>query len=682
MSQIQYADELIREYFIFRGFSNTLKTFDAELKLDKDKSFRVDKIVDQLMQFILAYDLTSLRELWSHLDSKVFSKLEHEFSSAVRKLESALLKLYLINAVSNGKMDKVNEFFTKMTAELQGQPEWKEWFMLPFFKNAEESPTFAVHFTRSWQDTLLVSLHNFLSIVFQMMPLPVLVSYEEEALRIKQLQDENEYLKQRLAALLQTKERVGLPSAPEVPCAPDIMDDFYSIAQESSGPLSTYSGSCNESHSKSLKQLIRTIGGGNSTSPIMGRKPCSSSIPGSDPASKRSSSKQRLSSTPGSWMKPVGGGSNSSDSSNTTSKRSASLDARSRIRGSGSVRDNSLDNLDRRPVKQSNRHDNYLLLSQEEMNEHHAAVTQCRFSACGSIVASSDNDGVIKIWSPAPAPKMLSVSTMKSSVTSLAWVTRNERYFLSGTKNGIIRLHDSKESKVIWDTTNDKTFMKDGRIISLCCSPSDSTFVCACVSNQNQGKLVLFDIKTRKPERTLSLGLGGANLVANCCTYNHNGQLLIVGCSDGTVRTIDVRNSECINSWSVHLGAVHCLQLTPDHNYCYSLGADNKLCRHSLTQSATPLWEAALSETPVTTSSMPLTQSFCLDQSGNHILVCSSHSTANIHQITSSGLSGVVQLGGHSSPTVVCDWSNGSQCGTCVTATVDGKIKVSTLLMP
>jgi hypothetical protein len=43
MSHIQYVDELIREYLLYRGFSGTLKAFDSELKVDKDKSFRVRK---------------------------------------------------------------------------------------------------------------------------------------------------------------------------------------------------------------------------------------------------------------------------------------------------------------------------------------------------------------------------------------------------------------------------------------------------------------------------------------------------------------------------------------------------------------------------------------------------------------------------------------------------------------
>lgn len=78
-------------------------------------------------------------------------------------------------------------------------------------------------------------------------------------------------------------------------------------------------------------------------------------------------------------------------------------------------------------------------------------------------------------------------------------------------------------------------------------------------------------------QRTLSLGPGPQTLYATCCAYNHNGQLLVVGCSDGTVRTVDLRHSEVIDCWSGHQGAVTALQLTPDQNYCYSLGQDNKV---------------------------------------------------------------------------------------------------------
>lgn len=81
MAHIQYVDGLVREFLIFRGFSNSLKTFESELKVDKDKGFRADKIVDSIQTAINTQDLQSIRDIWSHLDTHLFTKLEQTFTS-------------------------------------------------------------------------------------------------------------------------------------------------------------------------------------------------------------------------------------------------------------------------------------------------------------------------------------------------------------------------------------------------------------------------------------------------------------------------------------------------------------------------------------------------------------------------------------------------------------------------
>lgn len=135
MAHIQYVDGLIREYMLFRGFSNSLKSYDSELKTDKDKGFRVDKIIEQITHSINIQDLQGLRDTWNHLEGHMFSKLEHSFGSAVKKLECGILKLYLVTAFTAYKMDKITEFFNKLAPELHSQSEWKEWFCKskPFF---------------------------------------------------------------------------------------------------------------------------------------------------------------------------------------------------------------------------------------------------------------------------------------------------------------------------------------------------------------------------------------------------------------------------------------------------------------------------------------------------------------------------------------------------------------------
>ncbi|XP_028138723.1 WD repeat-containing protein 91 isoform X2 [Diabrotica virgifera virgifera] len=213
MSHTQFLDEMIREYLLYRGFGSTLKAFDAELKADKMKSFRVDKIIDQLIFFINSYDLSSLRELWGHLNRHMFSKLESNFLP-----------------------------------------------MLPYVKNPEENPTFALHFTKQWQDKVLISLHNFLATIIQYMPTPTLMHYEEDVTKINKLEERNDSLKKRLALLLDKG-----PQASVTPCQvehpPHLLDDFYVIAQENN---------LGESQARSLRNIIKNMS--SSASPILGRK--------------------------------------------------------------------------------------------------------------------------------------------------------------------------------------------------------------------------------------------------------------------------------------------------------------------------------------------------------------------------------------------------------------------------
>ncbi|CAG9862188.1 unnamed protein product [Phyllotreta striolata] len=258
MAQAQFLDELIREYLLYRGFGATLKAFDTDLKADKLKSFRIDKIIEQLCHSIYTYDLNSLRELWGHLSRHMFSKLESNFLPSVRKLENAVLKMYLINTVVTNKPEKMNEFFIKMTNELQNQSEWKDWFILPYIKNPEENPTFSLHFTKQWQDTLLLSLHNFLATIIQYMPTPTLMCYEEEAGKINKLEERNESLKERLAILIDRGPQANVTPV-QVEPPQHLLDDFYVIAQEN------YLG---DSQARSFRNIIRNM----SSSPILGKK--------------------------------------------------------------------------------------------------------------------------------------------------------------------------------------------------------------------------------------------------------------------------------------------------------------------------------------------------------------------------------------------------------------------------
>lgn len=186
------------------------------------------------------------------------------------KCFSGLFKVYLVQAQRNGQTEKINEFFVKMSHEVQSQPDWRDWFYFQYCKDPSDHANFSVYYTKQYQDTLFLSLHNFLATIFQSMPLPTVMKTENESAQIRKLQEENAKLRQRLQAAQQQptssqqhlsrqqmfleKKNRSITSPSEISpfdIAPPahLVDDFFIIAQESLN--------MSENQSRGFKSLIR-----------------------------------------------------------------------------------------------------------------------------------------------------------------------------------------------------------------------------------------------------------------------------------------------------------------------------------------------------------------------------------------------------------------------------------------
>jgi len=84
--------------------------------------------MEQIHLYISSFDIVALRDYWSMLEQFVFIYTDKVQSAAVRKLWNSILRAYLVNAVQSGRTDKISEFFDKLAATLNTQPEWKDWF--------------------------------------------------------------------------------------------------------------------------------------------------------------------------------------------------------------------------------------------------------------------------------------------------------------------------------------------------------------------------------------------------------------------------------------------------------------------------------------------------------------------------------------------------------------------------
>ncbi|XP_077991954.1 WD repeat-containing protein 91-like [Glandiceps talaboti] len=780
-------DELVKDYLLYRGFTGTLKNFEADVKSDRDKYFRADKIVEYLYNFIMVYDLDGLKKYWRYLDKRIFTRLEYTQSATIKKFEVSLLRLYVIHALQNGRSDKVNEFFDKMVVEFQGQPEWKEWFALPFIKNPEQNVMFEMYFTKMWQDTLSISLQNFFSIIFQSMPLPILLSFDEEQLKHKTLEDENKVLKQQISVL----QRIDLEkSSSETKMLfgsiKEINEDFADIPKASmqketqpktnkyidklkaplSAPLqrkkipSSAATSINTSTSSTLASNSKLSTSIPSTKKLL---PTTSAVRKDDVSSTQAktkdggmkSSKQTVSQQPASQTLPQQQQSQQSQQQQQWSvpkQKQRQFQEHDKIRkelfskGSAPARqsepnptniqtteygttDDSIDlggalekdtkrvtntqtdygiSGNTASVWRSNEFDTvqpFIVLSQEEYIEHHSSITQCRFSTSGTSVASADTDGVVKVWSYSPCTSTSATIMSKSPLLSLEWVTNVERWLLLGSSSSSVKLFDTEAKRTVYDIPTDAMYP---RIVSLACNPGGSHFISSATKANRSGsdaggseylnlsiimrsgKLWYWDLKAMKVLRQLPLDMN--TVCVNCTQFNHNGHLLVTGGSDGFIRLYDMQRYECLMSWKAHSGEIYCVQFSPDENSVYSMGGDGKFINWSVHRLGDKLFELAIHDGatgPFVVSGYggykqvqtPMGKLFAFDVEGNHVLTCSP-SGGIIYRLSdkSSGLKKTLTLLGHRTPIVSVDWSTAMNCGMCLTGSMDGRIKVTTLL--
>ncbi|XP_066446453.1 WD repeat-containing protein 91 isoform X2 [Eleutherodactylus coqui] len=739
-SAVERTDDLVKEYLTFRGFTNTLKHFEADIKVDKEKGFRVDRIVEQLLQFIQSYDLNGLLDYWGYLERRLFSRLEDVYRPTVNKLKTSLFRYYLVCTIQSSRTDKAHDFFQKQAPELQNQAEWKEWFALPFLPAPDVNPTFSTYFSRQWADTFTVSLHNFLSVLFQCMPIPTVLNFDAECQRILHIQEENEALRQKLFALqaethrfkkegddapmvhhklphyISNMDRLGdseltmissqrtsgsavqsqkttgflsslLPQSKKVATKPP--QATMSPTQSAAGlPIKKESGNSQAQKTKEILSVSKEV---KSISNVLG-------VPAPTDAGMAQQRQRRLQERKELFSKTQ---------SQSTEKKTETTEAEPEPRPE--PQHESVEAL-MKGVKGTSSgagekpEQPFIVLSQDEYGEHHSSIMHCRVDCSGRRVASLDVDGVIKVWSIDGIMQTKASAISKSALLSLEWATKRDRLLLLGSEVGTVRLYDTEAKKNLCEIAICDDMP---RILSLACNPSGTSFVCSAAapsmvvdsvipgigengSNQVPGRLLLWDTKTMKQQ--LQFSLEPMPIAVNCTSFNHNGNLLVTGAADGVIRLFDMQQHQCAMSWEAHRGEVYSVDFSYDENAVYSIGEDGKFIQWNIHKSGQKVSEYSLppdATGPFMLSGysgykqvqFPRGRLFAFDSEGNYMLTCSSNGGV-IYKLNSDGstLENCLPLGGHRAPVVTVDWSTAVECGTCLTASMDGKIRLTTLL--
>lgn len=532
MNSIQHIDELVKEYLLFRGFTNTYKAFEAENKTDKDKGFQAEKIIEELFASIAAMDLNALLEQWRYLDLRYFSRLDHRFAGSVKKFELCLLRYYLIYAIQHKRRDKVVEFFDIHGAELQGNTEWVRWFALPFSRKPETDPEFDVFFSKAWLDTFTVSLNNFLSTVFQNMPLPSLLCFNIDRLHRKALQCEIETLQ----SMIETLRKEIQTSDAEISSLRDQV------------ALKKVTGARRRRAASMVEQQVVV----NTDSDI---KETTTKL--STSATAQFSHTNRLAVTNARRLRAA------SDA--------ASL-AKSEAESESSATSTSEEDLAR--VEEP-----FIIVSQEIFLEHQSGITHAKFSSEGSLISSCDAENIVRIWtyngSSAMPPAKISNSC---NILSLEWETR-DRYIFLGTDINLIRCFSLESRTIVHEIKTDAQFP---RVRFLSYSPVEPILVCAVTSSDDKtGALISINMKTMTTDHLISLNSDPQNVI-NSLGFNHNGQLVVTGDVGGMIKVYDIRSLTRIMEWKASSHPILSCTFSFDETAIFSVDTQGQLAQDSV----------------------------------------------------------------------------------------------------
>ncbi|KAG6387744.1 hypothetical protein SASPL_152936 [Salvia splendens] len=111
MEQLQFADGLVKEFLVYRGFTSTLQAFEKDLATDiVGKGFQVDDIMNLIFGvYVPQYEAAKLIDLLIFFST--FTNSDQKWIDIAAKLQQSVLRYYVVYCLKHEKRDAVLELF-------------------------------------------------------------------------------------------------------------------------------------------------------------------------------------------------------------------------------------------------------------------------------------------------------------------------------------------------------------------------------------------------------------------------------------------------------------------------------------------------------------------------------------------------------------------------------------------
>ncbi|KAJ1796156.1 hypothetical protein LPJ59_003922 [Coemansia sp. RSA 2399] len=462
IESVEYIDDLVREYLLFRGFKQTLDALEQDLERDQDRGFKAERIAGDLLSMAKELRDTELLEYWRYLSFRFFSHLSPKYQRTTRMFEKRLIRLFLVSAVQQGQRTRVREFMDKHGHTLGQQGgDWLPWLGLEYVDEPKSRPEFEAYFSDEWFVSLKTSLTDFVNTVFPAMAVPRILLFDRE-------RREREVLKRKID--LYEKRIDG-----EIKItALDVVGGRSELVEDHIGGIDTVA------------------------SPRM------------QPAA----------------IAAAGAASTSNDN--------AGVEAHSASGG----------------LLKASEPSSLLKISQEDIFlEHNSGISLARFSATGELIASYDDESILKIWAPDPAasaaaPKLK--NELDYTVSAMAWDKKHAHLLYLYDENGYIHTLHANTNMMSRQLVAEK---RHPWVQCMQAGSMGSTLAIASSSKpENTADVVLqiWDAGASKIAASKRLPHVAAESHGLCAALNHNDTMVALGHSTGLVHLVDTRSLETV----------------------------------------------------------------------------------------------------------------------------------------
>lgn len=643
MENMQYAEELLREFLVFRGFTATLQVFERELATDIGKSFQVDKIVDLIFTvYVPEFQASKLVSLLNFFKQCISS--EEVLIATLSKLEASVLRYYVVHAIQSGRREKVIEFFETIGNDLlQIRDDWMQWFAIPYVKSPHISPQFRVYFSKEWYDALLLSFRNFLSEIFNGTRIPALLKISTEKNTVKHLKNDIKQLNLKLSelqALLEIKEaEIHQLRRKETASRQNSLSTKNPLVEATHVKTGTGlpSGCISQSKSSQLTSTEKSI------------SQSEDEVVSIFETSSTHSAFKKLESLPA--------------RDDGTTEPPATIEGHG-----GEIMEEEFPEVK--------------VEFQESFLGHTSPISRCRFSASGTNIASASTDGTVRIWtydSSTPSSKNATIYC-GAEIMSLDWECRYDRLLFIGTADGGIKAWNVDAKRVVCDLNTSSEYPS---VLDLKCSPVEPIFVSAAASKRSGSgyiekmgfaSLTVWNMKTWKATTVLPLGKDPPAITSVC--FNHNGKILAASAADGMIHMFDMSAGLQITGWPAHDSAVNSVLFGPDETSIFSLGTDGKIFEWSLHNQGQVLWSRESNIFCHPDSLKAHRHEIALDSNGRMLLLTSNSVRSPIYQV--QGHRTGMRTLPHSAAITSVDWH--PTLPIYITGSADHSVRVTSIL--